>query len=65
MSMNDPIVEELHRVREEISRESGDELEEIAEAVRKQQAGKAPHVRLTPNRVAPEERRSTIRASLA
>ena len=52
MSTTDPIMEELHRIREEISRESGDDLKEIAEAVRKRQAGKAPQVRLAPNRVA-------------
>jgi len=59
MSTNDPIIEELHRIREEISRESGDDLKEIAEAVRKRQAGKAPHVRLTPNRVAVPEKKAS------
>jgi len=53
MSRIDPIIEEVHRIREEISREAGDDLKKIAEAVKKRQAGNGTHVRLAPNRAVP------------
>jgi len=38
MSMRDPIIEEIHAVREALARESGFDAEKIAEAARKRQA---------------------------
>lgn len=38
MPTPDPIIEEIHAVREELARESGYDAEKIAEAARKRQA---------------------------
>lgn len=37
----DPIVDEIHQIREELSRESGHDLRRIAEAARKRQQASA------------------------
>ncbi len=61
MSTPNPIIEELHRIREEISRESGDNMKNIAQAVNQRQT-KANHelhvIRLPPNRVPRENQPS-------
>lgn len=38
MSSRDPLIEEIHAVREALAKESGYDLEKIAEAARKRQA---------------------------
>ncbi len=61
MSTPNPIIEELHRIREEISRESGDDMKKIAQAVNQKQANANPElhvIRLPPNRVAREKKAS-------
>jgi len=61
MSTPNPIIEELHRIREEISRESGDDMKKIAQAVNQKQTKANPelHVlRLPPNRVPREKKAS-------
>lgn len=53
---NDPIVDEIHRIREELSKASGDDLRRITEAARKRQLASAnigAVVTLPPKPVAP------------
>jgi len=42
MSTPNPIIEELHRIREEISRESGDDMKKTAQAVNQKQTKANP-----------------------
>ena len=53
MSRKDPIVEEIHAVREAIARESGYDLDRIVEAARARQAASGREaIRLPPKKVA-------------
>ena len=57
----DPIVEEVHAIREEISKEAGDDLDRILEAAKERQhTSENDHdvVRLPPKRVAPTRKAS-------
>jgi hypothetical protein len=57
----DPIVDEIHQVREELSKQSGHDLRRIAEAARlRQQAGASTHkvVTLPPKPVVPAKNAS-------
>ncbi len=59
MPRKDPIVEEVHAVREAIAREAGYDLDRIIEAARARQAASGrPVVRLSPKKTA-----STTKAS--
>ena len=52
MPNKDPIVEEVHAVREAMARESGDDLDRIIDAARaRQAAGSRQVVRLPPKKV--------------
>ena len=58
---NDPIVDEIHRIREELSKQSGDDLRRITEAARKRQQASANNravVTLPPKRVVPAKKAS-------
>lgn len=47
----DPIVEEIHKIREEISKEAGDDIREIAKAAKARQAQSGrKSVRLPPKK---------------
>jgi len=51
MPRKDPIIEEIHAVREEIAREAGYDIERILEAARaRQSASGREAVRLSPRR---------------
>jgi hypothetical protein len=51
---NDPIVDEIHAIREALSKASGDDIRKIAEAARARQAQSGKKVeRLPPRRVRP------------
>lgn len=53
MSTKDPIVEEVHAVRQAIARESGHDLDRIIDAARARQAAEGRRVvRLPPKKVA-------------
>jgi hypothetical protein len=57
----DPIVEEVHAVRDELSKEAGDDLLRIVEAAkRRQQESAKSHavVTLPPKRIAPTRKAS-------
>ena len=57
----DPIVEEVHAIREELAKEAGDDLRRIVEAARtRQQASAKDHavVTLPPKRIAPTRKAS-------
>lgn len=57
----DPIVDEIHQIREELSKESGDDLRRITEAARlRQQAAASSRavVTLPPKRVVPARKAS-------
>jgi hypothetical protein len=59
MPRKDPIVEEIHAVREAIAREAGYDLDRIIEAARARQvASGQPVVRLPPKKVAPTKKAS-------
>jgi len=59
MPRKDPIIEEIHAVREELARESGYDLEKILEAARARQAASGVKaVRLPPRRVEPAKKAS-------
>jgi len=59
MPNKDPIIEEIHAVREEIARQSGNDLEKILEAARARQAGSGlPAVRLNPRKPEPIKKAS-------
>ncbi len=51
MSRKDPIIEEIHAVREALAREADYDLEKMLEAARERQAaGGLPSVRLPPRK---------------
>ncbi len=59
MPRKDPIVEEVHAVREAIAREAGYDLDRIIEAARARQvASGRPVVRLPPKKTAPTKKAS-------
>lgn len=59
MPRKDPIVEEVHAVRETIAREAGYDLDRIIEAARARQAASGrPVVRLPPKKTTPTQKAS-------
>ena len=55
----DPIVEEIHAIREALSKESDDDIRKIAEAAKARQVkGDRKTVRLTPRKPPPARRAS-------
>jgi hypothetical protein len=57
MPRKDPIIEEIHAVREELAREAGYDLERMLEAARaRQEAGGLQVVRLSPRKPTPRRR---------
>ncbi len=59
MPRKDPIIEEIHRVREEIAREADYDIEKIVEGARaRQEASGLKAVRLPPKTVEPAEKAS-------
>ena len=57
----DPIVEELHAIRDELSKEAGDDLRQIVEAAKRRQQASAKDravVTLPPKRIAPPRKAS-------
>jgi hypothetical protein len=57
----DPIVEEVHAIRDELSKEAGDDLRRIVESAKtRQQASAKGHavVTLPPKRIAPNRKAS-------
>jgi hypothetical protein len=55
----DPIVEEIHAIREALSKESDDDIRKIAEAAKARQVkGDRKTVRLTPRKPHPARRAS-------
>ena len=59
MPGKDPIIEEIHRVREEIAREADYDIEKIVEGARARQAASGlKAVRLPPRKVEPTKKAS-------
>lgn len=59
MPRRDPIIEEIHAVREKIAREADYDIEKILEAARARQAADGQKtVRLPPKRVEPAKKAS-------
>ncbi|MFY9826731.1 MAG: hypothetical protein WAM82_35580 [Thermoanaerobaculia bacterium] len=59
MSHKDPIIEEIHAVREEIARQAGYDLEKILEEARVRQAASGrPAVTLQPRKAEPIKKAS-------
>lgn len=59
MPHKDPIIEEIHAVREEIARKADYDIEKILEAARARQAASGrPSVQLSPKKVAATKKAS-------
>ena len=59
MPRKDPIIEEIHAVREALAREADDDLERILEAARARQQASGVHaVTLPPRKTAPVKKAS-------
>jgi hypothetical protein len=59
MPRKDPIIEEIHGVREDLARQADYDLEKMLEAARaRQKAGGLPMVRLPPRKAEPAKKAS-------
>jgi septal ring factor EnvC (AmiA/AmiB activator) len=63
MTPTDPIIEEIHAIREELAKESGYDTERIAEAARKRQAESGRKVATLPPRPAAHIKKGFLIAS--
>ncbi len=61
MALNDPIVDEIHRVREKIMEEHDNDLHKLFEHLREQQKRSGrKYVTRSPRRAEPDSRRTAI-----